>query len=251
MLRTDTACMNYLRAMLYSPRVRYTIAFLIGAVLGLAYFASAVAANADTSQVSIAANGQTTIRGAEVIRVSPNEILAITTWGSAKVQWRIRTSGSTRYIPETSSSEMTKLIRVGHTIGFSGAIDAYSASPTVNASVVRNESFVQSGMIIGGSVMSSTDSEIVVQTDTGTSTISVSTGTIMTLDGEPIAASDLQRGYLIKAFGTLNSIRRELAAERVTVALGEQSIAQEASRPGMLASFMAWLKGGSRTYSVR
>jgi hypothetical protein len=238
---------------LRSNKFRHGVAFLVGAAIGLLYFASVVTANAETSisQVSVASNGSVQIKGATITKISGNEITAVTQWGAAKMTWRIYVSGSTRFIPQAESKVAIKALKTGHVIGFSGTMDPNAALPTVYAGSLRNETVLQASVVLGGSVIAVRDNEVLIQTQNGTSTILASSGTITTMDGNAASLSDIATGTEIKAFGTFNKQKLELKADRITAASPKiPNTGGTAPKQSIFASIASWLRLRG-TYSLR
>lgn len=171
------------------------------------------------AQVNIAANGQVIVRNAKVTSVSGTTIYASSAWGGLRIVWIIHTGGSTRFIPEADSAEAIKAIKPGELIGFSGALDQSASTPTVTASVVRNSAIIKSGMIISGTVLSLDNGAktVRVATDTGTTTVSVGTGTIITMDGDTARLKDIDVGTPVRALGSLNIATNTLSAEKIAL----------------------------------
>ncbi len=241
--------MNIIR----SQGFKYFVAFTIGAIIGLAYFASVVTANAQgvASQVSIAASGQVQVKGARIVKIDGNQITAVTEWGTSKMQWQVKVSGSTRFSPQAESRDAIAALKVGHMIGFSGSMDTGSGDLTVYAGVFRNESLVQSSMISGGSVISSSGTSILIQTPSGTSTILLTPGTIITLDGNAAKPDLILPGSQIKAFGSLNIELSEITADRVTAISPQAPQTDMQTKQGILQSIVAWFSMRGSSISVR
>lgn len=239
--------MHFLR----SGKIRHAIAFGLGAAIGTIYFMSALTANADAG-ISVAGNGQAIVRGAKVLHISGNEILAQTEWGTAKIPWRIVISGSTRFTPARDHEDLINDIKVGEMIAFSGLMDQRSKEPTILASMVRNETVIQSATVVDGSVIGFDTNGLVVDTENGTSTIRVSTGTIMTKDGNRAYVDDLVPGETVKAFGTFNKRSRVLDAQRiVSVSFPNVPNTGAPEKHGVIASILGWLKATGGALSLR
>lgn len=238
-----------------SLKIKHAIAFGIGAAVGVLYLMSAIAANADTvAGVSIAGNGTTVVRGAVVTQITGNEITAQTSWGSAKITWKVIVSGTTRFAPARNNKEaLSSIVKKGEVIGFSGQMNANSAIPAVTATMVRNESVLQSAVILDGNVLETTDDSLLIQTDSGTSTVRIGTGTIMTKDGNRAQLADLIPGETVKAFGTLNTRSQMLTAERViSASLPEiPNTGAETTKSGFMATLATWWRIGSAVLSIR
>lgn len=237
--------------LLRSGKIRHAIAFGLGAAIGVLYFMSSLNAYAD-SGISIAGNGQVIVRGAKVVQVSGNEITAQTQWGGAKMIWKVVVSGSTRFTPARDHEELANDVHVHEFIAFSGLINQRVAAPTVLAMMVRNESVVQSATIIDGSVVGYDDSGLIVDTENGTSTIRIGTGTIMTRDGNQAHVNDLALGETVKAFGTFNLRSRTLDAQRV-ISISFPDIPNTGAqvKQGVFASIVAWFRQSGSLFSVK
>lgn len=226
------------------------IAFSIGAAIGTVYFLSAIAANADSfSQITIAQNGQTMIRGATVTNVQGTVLTVTTSWGDTRMQWKVVTTGSTRFFPRGESRSILKEIEPGHTVSITGSLDPNASAPTVYASAVKDESLVQSDVTLSGNVLSAEGDALLITTQYGTSTVRVGTGTLMTMNGNRADSDDVKPGDLIKAFGTFNALNRELVAQRVTASSPDG--AHVAGGTGILASIFSFFSRGQGALSVR
>jgi hypothetical protein len=232
---------------------RYGFAFFLGAIIGTMYAMSAIAANADEipSQISVAQNGVTMVKGATITKIQGNEITAVTTWGKTKMQWRVIVTGSTRMTPSTESKKMLASLRVGHTIGFSGSLDMRSGAPTIFAGALKNESMLLKSTVVGGSVLAIDGPRLVVQTQNGTSTVVTSTGTITTMDGDTAKLADLVPGMLVNVTGTLNTLSKELKAERVSALTPGVPHRNEAPQPTVWDNILGWIATRGGALSVR
>lgn len=244
-----------------SQGFRYFIAFFIGAVLGVLYFLSALAANADTTQtVSIAGTGQVIVKGARIVRVSDRRITAVSGWGASEIRWNVELSGTTRFDPASRLETVAEEFHVGDTIGFSGRLNKNVSGPSVYGAIVRNESVIQSAVTLQGVVLTSTFDTLLVQTETGTSTIYIGNGTIMTKNGDSAQPGDAQPGDIVRAVGTLDTRSHVLSAERVTSWLDEQALPDippvipneaPATANAWLNSIVAWVALRRGVLSVR
>lgn len=242
--------MNFIR----SQKVRYVLAFVVGSIMGIAFFMSVITAHADevVSQVSIAGNGVTMVKGARVVKIVGNEITATTQWGASRMTWRIMVSGTTRSSPQADSRAAIKGLKSGHMIGFAGVLDRRASVPTVYASSLRNESVIQRERVISGDVISTGTESLIIQTDAGTSSIRIGTGTISTMNGDTASLSDIVAGTRITAVGTLNILKGELRADRVTAVSPDSSLQSAAPvREGIFATLVTWLSARSGALSVR
>ena len=233
---------------------RYSAAFLIGATVGVVYFLSALPTHADTlPSVWISGNGSISVKGAQVVSVHNDEITAVSTWGSAKMVWNILPTSATHFSPERSLGALSTDIHVGDAIGFLGQLDQKSGAYTVYPSTIRNETVMHDSMALDGIIIDAGADGLVVQTAAGTSTIRVSTGTIMTKDGNKADLSDMILGQTIKAFGTMNDRDRILVASRivsVSDALPKIPNTGGPAKRGLFAMLMSWLGVGG-SLSVR
>ncbi len=231
-----------------SHTFKRALAIGIGAAVGILYAFSAIAANAESMpNVMIAHNGQVAVRGATVTSVHGDEIIAISNWGTSKIVWKIEVTSATRLVPERTEERLSSIIQPHEIIGFSGLIDQRGGAFVVYASTVRNESVMHDATVLDGSVIDSGSDHFVMQTENGTSTIVVGTGTIMTKDGNKALLADLVPGAAIKAFGTLNVRERVLTASRVvsvTEQLPKMPNTGNVEQSGWFHRVMAWIGQG-------
>lgn len=221
--------------------------------MGVLYFMSALTANADAiSGVSIASNGQAMVKGARVVAVTSDTITAVSEWGKTSVKWHIEVSGSTRFVPEKNGQALKDMIRPGEIVGFNGDIDQNSALLTVYVTSLRNESVMQSGAVLDGTLLSVATSGLVIQTESGTSTVRVGNGTILTKDGNLAGVDDMQPGETVKAYGTYNVRTNVLHAERfAAVSLPLIPNTGVPEKKGFFARVIAWFRTTGSTLSIR
>lgn len=109
----------------------------------LAPIAISFAADA-VSQVSIAGNGFTIVRGATVEAVAGRFISARAGWNEAKMSWNIDTGSATKFFNADGERIALSDIRVGDIINFSGTMDSQTKKITVVANVVKDLSLTLS-----------------------------------------------------------------------------------------------------------
>ncbi len=95
------------------------------------------------SQISIASNGQTMIKGATVISVEGLTIVVSTTWGATQLTWSVETTGSTKFTPAGSSRDSLQAIKKGDVVNVTGMLAAELSHATLRASAVRNLSLAE------------------------------------------------------------------------------------------------------------
>lgn len=203
------------------------------------------------AQVSIAPSGQVIVRDAEVISISGRTIIAKSAWGAMGITWRVETSGSTRFVPESTSAEAIKAIKPGDLIAFSGEVDTSSGQASVRATVVRDaslqqDSIVQTGIVLG---IDSESRSFTMKYGEATTTVVLAGGTILTRDGNLAELSDLAVDDTVKVFGSLNTVTDTLKADKVSW----KSSAQSVNGPpgGIFAGIFAWLSGSRGIFSTR
>ncbi len=229
------------------------IFFALGVALTLAFSTSA--AHADTtqqaSQVSIASSGQVIVKGAIVTSVSGNTITAKAMWGSMSLTWTISTDGSTHFVPDAVSTAALRAIKIGDTIAFSGDIDASAYSPTVIASSVKDTNVQKDSVTEVGSLLSvdQTGKSFTIATREGTTSVSINSGTIMTLDGNNASLADMQAGIDVQIIGSLNTSTNTMLAQRVSWKTPSESVTS--ARAGVISSFFSWLAGTHGALSFR
>ncbi len=234
-----------------SSTFRHVVVAIIGAVIGVLYFGNALTAYADTqASVSIAANGQTIVHGAQVTSVTGAEIRATSKWGPAKVEWIIHVTGATNFEPEQAAEQ--PYVQVGDKIGFSGLLDMQAASLSVRAGTLWNESILQEGTSLEGVVLSVATDDVLVQTNTGTSTIQVTAGSIVTMNGNKGYLSNLVPGDTVKAYGTFNTRTRVLESQ--TVGWYSQPVSESLAlvqKQGFFESIIGWFRLDGSPLSIR
>ena len=233
---------------LRSHAFKRALAIGIGAGIGILYALSAIAANADTvPTVSISGTGQLTVRGASVASVHGDEIVAVSKWGTTKITWKIAVTNATRIVPDRSERPVSELFSVGDSVGFVGQLDQRGSAFTVYPTTLRNETVVRDSTVLNGSVIEATDDGLLIATETGTSTILVGTGTIMTKDGNKARSSDMLPGETLKAFGTFNVQDRVLIATRIvsiTEPLPKIPNTRAPRETGWFSRVMSWIGSG-------
>lgn len=207
----------------------------------------------ELSQLTIAPTGQVMVRGAVVTAVDGYTVTATSKWGSASLQWSVQTTGSTAFIPRLSSADALKAIKVGDTIEFNGSIDSQSSSFAVTASSLRDTSLVDEDAAVSGQVISvMPDSGIfLINTGSGTTTVAVSPGAILTLGGDRTSLSDIEIGDTVNAWGSLNLRTQVLSATKASFSLSTPSTVSASGGGGIFSSIIAWLSGSRGALSVR
>ncbi len=224
------------------------IFFILAAALALAWSANLAHADEAGSQLSIAQSGQVIIREAKVIALSGDVITVATAWGATSMTWSVHTSGSTRFIPDAESSKAIKAIKIGHVVAITGELDV-TGRGIIRASVVRDAALVKESAVVSGRVLSVGDGSFTIKDDSGTTTITVGTRTIITRDGNTADISELTSDDVVKVFGTLNTVTSTLSAERVT---WKRDIGvMEKQSDGIFASILSWFKSSRGALSVR
>lgn len=232
------------------------IVFMVMAfVLAITWGAnSAHAEEAVGSSLSIAPSGQIIVKGARVVGVSGSTIIAETGWGEAKMTWSIQTTGSTKFTPDLGSTATVAKVAKGHTISFTGMLNGSLAKPTVIANAVKDSELVQDSVSILG-IVESVDAEentFILRTQGGTTTVSLTGGTLMSRNGGYTDIYDIEVGDSTRATGTLDTTTGVLRAERISVKEAqEEPVVQSAPRESMLASIMTWLRGSRGILTVR
>lgn len=232
-----------------SHSFRRAFALGIGAGVGILFALSAIAANAETlPSVSISGDGRITVRGASVTVVRGDQIIAQSKWGTTKITWKLDITNATRFAPERADRSVSSIVGIHDQIGFSGQLDQRGGAFTVYPSIIRNETVIQDATVLSGSVIDASDDGLLIATDTGTSTVLVGTGTIMTKDGNKVRITALLPGETLKAFGTFNARDRVLTANRI-VSVSEDlpkipNTGKTGKPDGWFARVMAWIGAG-------
>lgn len=226
--------------------------FIMAVALSFAWTTNIVRADAKTSsQLSVASSGQVIVKDAIVNSVSADTIRATSAWGALSIEWLITTTGSTRFQPSASSSEVALGdIKPGDTISFSGNIDSSASRPTVIASVVKNTSIQRDSVTTRGAVISIDPKQntFIISASSGTTTVRTNTGTIMTLDGNLATLSDMQLGTEIDIIGNMNMATHTVVAQRMSWQTPAESVSD--ARVGRILSFFNWLMGSRGALSL-
>lgn len=118
----------------------------VGAMVGLGAMVSAVLAETpDTpasvgslAEVHINPGGRVLVRGANVTAINGATISAVVTWGSAVMNWTVKTDGHTSFYGVNKPSFALADISAGDVISFQGGLDQSSSQFTVNAKHLRD-----------------------------------------------------------------------------------------------------------------
>lgn len=223
----------------------------IAAFALIAAFSLASVAHAD-AQVSIAGTGQVIVRGAKVISVSGSTLSVSTGWGATAIQWTIRTNGSTKFYPSGTSTDILRSIKAGDLLSFSGELDA-NGRFVVNATAVKDSMLLKEAHVIEGTVASIGENTLTLSSEEGTSTVSVYSSTIITLDGDTASLEDLQVGDTVKVQGTYNTVAKSMSADRVsffTPEIPNTGSAQD-QNTGFFRSILAWFMNTRGALSTR
>lgn len=171
------------------------------------------------TELHLTQNGNINVRGAKVAAVSSTSITAILGSGELAMTFVVQTDSSTKFVKRSGASEAAADVKVGDTINFSGTLT--DASPlTVKASMVKDLTLSVSGPVVLHGTVSSVNTagnSLVVTTVSGTTTVTVSSGTLLRLNGSVITLSDIRASDRIQVMGTMNASTNIVAAEKVIV----------------------------------
>ncbi len=88
-------------------------------------------------EVHIANNGLTLLRGARVLSVSGNTIVASMTWGASEFTWMVQTSYATKFLNAEGEKSSAAEIHAGDIVTVTGKIAQGGVKPFVSADIVR------------------------------------------------------------------------------------------------------------------
>ena len=103
------------------------------------YAAAATLATEDEDSpkaMNVANNGLILLRGARIISVDSDSIIAEVTWGSQNFIWNIKTERNTKFIQNGEKTTIEEL-RIGDVGTITGDLDTDAREPTVIADYVR------------------------------------------------------------------------------------------------------------------
>lgn len=234
--------------------IRAPLALLVFCAI-FAWSVTAVHADEVGSSLSIAPSGQIIVKGARVVSIHGSTIVVETGWGVATLSFAVRTTGSTRFVPELSSVQALSAIRPGHTISFSGELSGSLTRPTVLATVVKDTELVQESVTVVGTVKSivTDKAEFVLAGANGDVTVHVPSSSLMSRNGNHAELSDVEIGDAGKVQGTLDSRSGVLTASRASLTIGKNEAPEidEESKGGMFSGLIGWLRGSRGTLSTR
>lgn len=225
----------------------------MAAILVFTWGTNAVSAE-EGSSLSVAPGGQIIVKGAQVVSISGNVIVAETAWGAASLSWIVQTSGSTKFVPEIGSVQALRSMKPGHTIAFTGTLVGSLARPTVIASVVKDTELVQEFVSIVGSVESvdAGKGSFVLSSPDSATTVVLGRGALMSRDGENAGVENVSVGDSGKATGTLDTTSGILVASRISIKSAPVAApVVERPKESMFSSILTWIMGSRGILSVR
>jgi len=197
--------------------------FFVSAVVASVFVgALAGVASADSKlgvSVNVGANGAALVRGAEVTAVSGTQVDAKTSWGSAVLNWIVKTDAETEYVGKNGKDIARSEITVGDTISFRGSLDQTLSGLVVKAKIVKDWSKTEAKHKLSGTVSSINTSlnSFVVTHGSATTTIETSSSTKFTEDGDNATFADLFVNAKVKIVGLLNASTSIFTATSVEI----------------------------------
>lgn len=248
----------------YAIRTIRSIFAILAALLLFSWSANIAAADT-IAQVSIAGNGQTMIKNAEVKSISGNSLVISLLWGATRLEWRVETTGSTTFYPRMESGEFVKHIAVGDIVSITGTLDREATKPTVLANVLRDLSLENNAAEVTGTILDidPRSASISADTETGPITITIGSHTVITREGNPIGLSRLEKGEQIHTSGSLNLMTSTMRAVKVTSsgspkqAEGQEdhedsgAVTTVPATPSFFMRLMSWVYGSAGQISIR
>lgn len=208
-------------------RSSYSLIALGLLMASFAIFPSATYAHEDSKsnkggagvEVAIGTNGGALVRGAKVTSVSGSTINATTNYGSAKLDWTVKTDSSTEFTAQKGSATGLGGIAVGDIVSFRGSIDQARSSLTVNANVVKDWTQVESNKSISGIITSinATFNSFTVSHGNSTTTVQTNSSTNFDLNGKDASFASLFLNAKVKVKGLFSASSSVLTASEVDV----------------------------------
>lgn len=170
-------------------------------------------------EVVLGTNGSALVRGAKVTSVSGSTINAATNYGSAKLDWTVKTDGNTEFTAHKGSANGLSQIAVGDIVSFRGSIDQAQSGLTVNAKVVKDWTEVESNKSISGLITSinATLNSFTVSHGNSTTTIQTNSSTDFELNGKDASFASLFLNAKVKVKGLFNASSSVLTASEVEI----------------------------------
>lgn len=196
----------------------------IGAFAGVASAANINDSGLGVS-VDVGANGNALVRGAEVTAVTDSEVKAETSWGSAVLNWVVKTDAETEYVGNNGKEMARGDIAVGDTISFRGTLDQTVSSLVVKAKVVKDwTKSVAAGVKLHGNVgsINSTLKSFVITDGSATTTVATNSSTRFEKNGDDASFADITLDSNVKVKGTWNASSTVLTATEVDIKSGSK-----------------------------
>lgn len=188
---------------------------VIGALTGIASAHSSLGVSVD-----IDANGGTLVRSAEVTAVSESQVNAETSWGSAILNWVVKTDAETDYVNKNNKEIARSDIQVGDTISFKGTIEQAISGLTVKAKTVKDWSKTEAKTKLEGFVSSINTSlnSFVIVNGNSTTTIETDSSTEFSDKNGDATFADLFMNAKVKLRGLWNASSSIFTATDVEIA---------------------------------
>lgn len=170
-------------------------------------------------EVVLGTNGSALVRGAKVTSVSGSTINATTNYGSSKLDWTVKTDGSTEFTAHKGSATGLSQIAVGDIVSFRGSIDQAQSGLTVNAKVVKDWTQLESNKSISGIITSinATLNSFTVSHGNSTTTVQTNSSTNFDLNGKDGSFASLFLNAKVKVKGLFSASSSVLTASEVDV----------------------------------
>ena len=196
----------------------------IGAFAGIASAADSNNSGLGVS-VDVSAKGDALVRGAEVTAVSDTQVNAETSWGSAVLNWVVKTDSETDYVGKNEKDIARSEIKVGDTISFKGSIDQAISGLTVKAKTVKDWSKAQAKTKLEGTVTSINTSlnSFVVTNGNSTTTVETNSSTKFSDRDGSASFADIFLNAKVKLKGMFNASSTVFTASEVDIATSSKS----------------------------
>lgn len=172
-------------------------------------------------RVEINPSGHVLVRGAKIISISGNDIVAKVSFGSPEISWKVVTNSTTGFGRLYGGATNINEFSVGDVISFSGSLVANATTLTVEAKALKNWSIQKArANIVGtvGNIDSGTKKFTVTTKDKGLVTVETTSSTTFKKEGSATTTfSILQNGDKVEAQGLYNNNTKVLSAEKVFI----------------------------------
>ena len=206
----------------------------LATLMGLGMVATAFAQSSPSAMrgvpgpsINVQENGHILVRGAKVTGISGDTINVSLSWGVLTWNMQVKTDSSTHFVQRNGGNGSLAIIEVGHIISFQGMVDATSATPLVNARVVRNWSLQKiqiSPFGIIESINSSAKTFVLKTEERGTPTVNVLSTTKILKTKATSSFDALTVGMRVGVKGAWDRAANTIDAEQIKIHMEDRKV---------------------------